>query len=191
MLFAANPAIFGFTTSFGEPISAKVYFDPKRLNPQEICAIINSPELKIKTENAETIQKIDFKAKITDDKFPMISATGFYQHMIPTVDDTFDKIKAFKPEDISIYEIAVTSINKNLADQLSSLQSHVLGDSAVVGFKTLYRNDSFFIQLPYSKSLATPADLYKLITRKKLTVMYSDGSTEEEDNHFTFSGTGK
>jgi len=189
-LLSANPAVYGFSTTFGEPVNAKIYFDPVKLSSSKIIAIIESPELKIGDGETENIQKLNFKVQYAEEKFPLINLQEFYMDMIPAMDDTFNKFSRYKSTDISVYEIILSSFNKEIADQLPYMESHLSNNNGIVGFKTCYTNEGVFIQISFVNSMTNTSDIFKLLTAPKLKVYFNDGSSEERDNPFKFEKEG-
>jgi len=183
-LLSANPDIYGFLTFFGEPVNAKVYFNPVKLDPSKIIAIIESSEIKVEDGKTESIQKLNFKVQYAEEKFPLINLQEFYMDLIPAMDDTFNKFNRYKSTDLSVYEILLSSFNKEIADQLPSLESHLSNDNGIVGFKTRYTKDGVYAQIIFVKSMTNTSDIFKLLTAPKLKVYFNDGSSEERDNPF-------
>lgn len=183
-LLSANPAVYGFSTTFGEPVNAKVYFNPVKLSLSKIIAIVESSEVRIKNENTESIQKLNFKVQYAEEKFALINLQGFYMDLIPAMDDTFNKFSRYKSTDLSVYEILLSSFNKEIADQLPSLESHLSDNNGIVGFKTRYTKDGVYVQIIFVKSMTNTSGIFKLLTAPKLKVYFNDGSSEERDNPF-------
>jgi polyferredoxin len=190
-LFEANTAIYGFSTVFGEPVNATVYFNPLKLNIAQILAIIESPELIIKKENTETKKKLNFKVSDADEKYTDISYEEFYNIMAPPVDDKFNKYESFSQEELAVYEIPILPFDKTTGENLTYLESHVSGDEGVVAMKSFFRNDTAYIHFTFVKAKTDVEKIYKRITDKKFTIYYSDGTSEEVDNVFSFRQKGK
>lgn len=190
-LLTANMAIYGFSTSFGEPVSAIVYFNPSKLSITQLIAIIESPELIIKNENTTSTKKLNFKVDDADGKYTMITFEDFYNSMVPRIDDTFNKYDSYSSEDLSVYEIPILPFNKSKSENLIYMESHASGDNGIVAMKSFFRNDTAFIRLTFVKSKTNAENIYKRITEKKFTIYYSDGTSEEVDNVFDFKNAGK
>jgi polyferredoxin len=183
-LLSANPAVYGFSTTFGEPVNLKVYFNPVKLSSSKIIAVIESPEIKIKDGKTESIQKNNFKIQYAEEKFTLINLQEFYTDLTPAMDDTFNKFSRYKSTDLSIYEILLSSFNKEIADQLPYLESHLSNNNGIVGFKTRYTKDGVYVQIIFVKSMTNTSDILKLLTAPKLKVYFDDGSSKERDNPF-------
>lgn len=190
-LLSVNTSIYGFSTSFGEPISASVYYNPSKLSITQLVAIIESPELIIKNESTETTKKLNFKVNDADKNYTLITYGDFYNSMIPRIDDTFNKYDSYSSEDLSVYEIPILPFNKTKSENLPYLESHASGDNGVVAMKSFFRNDTAFMDLTFVKSKTSAEKIYKRITEKKFTIYYSDGTSEEVDNVFCFKNAGR
>ncbi|NTW33061.1 MAG: 4Fe-4S binding protein, partial [Bacteroidetes bacterium] len=137
-LLSANPDIYAFSTTFGEPVNGKIYFNPQKLKISKIIKIIESPEIKIKDDETENIQKLNFKVKHANENPTIISLQDFFMDMIKPMDDKFNKFSTYKPNELSIYKINLPIFNKEISENLLFLESHLSNNDGIVGFKTIY-----------------------------------------------------
>lgn len=191
LLLANNTSIYGFSTEFGEPVNAKIYFDPLKINQSQIKAVIESPELKIPGDESPVTVKLNFKAVIVEEKYSETGLTDFYKIMFPPKDDSFNKFSSYKTCDMANYKIAFTSFNKELSEQLISLESHLSNNEGITRFRTVYMNDSVFAYITFVKAKTCPATVFRLINAAKLKIFYTDGASAEIDNPFSFPEEGR
>lgn len=190
-LLANNTAVYAFSTTYGEPINATVYFNCSDLSISQLVAIIESPEFIIKDGNTETKKELNFKVSDADAEYKVISYGDFYSSMIPDIDDTFNKYSTFSKKDLAVYEIPVLPLNNKSCENLMSLESHASGDEGIVAMKLLFRNDTLFADFTFVRSKTNAEKIYDLITEKKIKIYYSDNTSEETDNVFDFKVKGK
>jgi len=190
-LFTANPSIYAFSTSFGEPVNAVIYYNPEKLKMQDIIKIIESPELIMKEGDTETITPLNFKTGNSHSSDSLITRVEFYNIMLPPIDDKFNRYETYAQEDLSVFEIPVLPFGKTEGENLIYLESHASGDDGVVGMKSYFRNDTAFIQMTYAKSKTNPEKIFQRLTAKKFTIYYSDGTSEDVNNVYDFTVNGK
>lgn len=190
-LLSANPSVYGFSTSYGEPVSAKIYFDQAKLTTSKIIEIIQTPEITIKKKKGDVVQELNFKADYSGNKAATISTKEFYESMIKPMDDKFNKFENYKAAEFSVYEIPVSPLNQETIDQLSYLESHLSNDAGVVAFKTVFTDDNVFADITFVTTKTKPSAIYKLLNSPKFTIYYNDGTSEEVDNAFKFDKEGK
>lgn len=191
LLLSANTSICGFSTAFGEPVSAKIYFDPAKLTIEKIIEIIETPEITIKKKKGDAIQELNFKAESSGSKAATISTKDFFESMIKPMDDKFNKFENYKAEELSVYEISISPLNQETIDQLSYLESHLSNDEGVVAFKTGFTDDNVYADITFVTAKTKPSTIFKLLNSPKFTVYYSDGTSEEVDNTFKFEKEGE
>lgn len=190
LLLTANASIYGFSTSYGEPVSAKIYFDPSKLNTTKIVEIIQSPEITIKKQKGDVIQELNFKADYDGSKTISIKSMEFYKQLITPMDDKFNKFENYKTPELSVYEIPVSPLNQETIDQLAYLESHLSNDEGVVSFKTVFSDKNVLADITFVTAKTNPEKILKLLNSPKFTIHYDDGTSEEVDNSFKFEKEG-
>jgi len=190
-LLSSDSSIFGYTSSYGEPIHLKIYFNPDSLQPSEIMAIIETEEVKVPEGNNETIHKLDFEVQDEVVKPSYVNPQEFYEVMAPPMDDTFNNFENYKTSELAVYQVPVTLFNNDSFTQLGYLESQLSNDEGIVGFKTVYQKDSVFIEVTYVKDKTKPLSILKQMQAEKLKVYYNDSTSEDIDNLFKFVKQGK
>ncbi|MFH0866275.1 MAG: 4Fe-4S binding protein, partial [Bacteroidota bacterium] len=127
-LLTANPSIYAFSTSFGEPVNATVYFNTEKLTLSKIIEIIESPELILKGGEKETVKQLNFKVRDANTVDTVITGVEFFNIMIPPVNDKFNRYESYSQEELSVYEISVLPFGKTAGENLIFLESHASGD---------------------------------------------------------------
>jgi polyferredoxin len=188
-LLTANSDIYAFSTSFGEPVHALVYFNSEKLNSKQIVDIIESPEIILKDGETETIKQLNFKVSEFDKALTVITREDFYNIIYTPINDKFNKFESYASGSLSLYEIPVIPFGKTEGENLAYLESHVSGDNGVVAMKSFFRNDTAFIRMTFVKSMTDTEKIFQQLIAKKFTIYYSDGTSEEVDNVFNFQNT--
>ena len=185
-LLSANSDIYAFSTSFGEPINVKIYFNPEKLNLSKLIEIVESPEIKLIEVDNENVQKLNFKVTHTDQNVSSISLQKFSMDMILPMDDKFNKFSSYNETELNVFIKKLPLFNKEISEQLPFLESHLSNDEGIVGFKTDYYNTGVCLNITYVKSKTDTNAILKLLKAPELKVYYSDGSSEVKENTFIF-----
>lgn len=190
-ILAQVKGIYGFSTTFGEPVPAKIYFDAHKINPQEIKAAIEQKELTYSSRGKETTVEVNFEAHIVSDSLEQISAQEFAVKMFSPFNQAFNGYRKYKADEIGVYELPMPqAANPKLHRSFSYLVSHISTDDNVLRFQTLYKNGPF-ARISFVKGKVSPDSIYAALQKPMLTVHYSNGKTGQVKNPFKFPREGK
>ncbi len=178
--------IYGFTTEFGEPVVAKVYYSEGEISPEQIKKWIEKPEVTYASRGESITAVVNFSVAFMRDSISMVSQSEFYQSIFNPFNVTFNDYKDYQREELSIYQIEMPqATNSSLRRQYMSLVSHVSNDSNIVRFKTLYE-DKPYAQIYYVTDLVTENGIFNSLNSDTLTVHYRGGRIGKVVNPFKF-----
>jgi NAD-dependent dihydropyrimidine dehydrogenase PreA subunit len=185
-LLKQQKGIFGFTTSFGEPIDATIYCDPAKFSPEKLKALIETPEITLTNDGETSVEKLRFKVSSFESRMKKITATEFMEVLIPLFNSEFNGYEKYSEKELTVLEAEIKNFSNTMSEQLSYLVSHVSGDKYVVRVQTKYSGNKTFLCVTYVKGKTTEAAVKKAITAKEFDVMFSDGGKEKFANEFEF-----
>jgi Pyruvate/2-oxoacid:ferredoxin oxidoreductase delta subunit len=183
--------IYGFTTSFGEPVQADIYFDIRKLTPQQIKDIIEKPKVTYQQQGREITTPLRFKVASMEDKTARIARFDFIKKLFQPFNLTFNDYEKYPADQLAVYEIAMPqALEPGIRRNLNLLCSHVSTDSFVVRLETVYEAQSC-ARIYYVKDKTTPESIYQSLIQNMMNVHYSNGKTGLVKNPFTFNETGR
>ena len=189
--FKQAGSIYGFTTEFGEPVMAKLYYSPNEITPEQIKEWIEKPEVTYTSRGKKYTVSVNFSVSYLKDSVTTISTSEFYQALFNPFNMTFNDYKDYKKEHLAIYQIEMPqATNSALRRRFTSLVSHVSTDSFVVRFRTIY-NEKPYAQIFYVKNQVTEESILHALRQDTLTVHYRSGKTGQIVNPFKFPEAGK
>jgi len=190
-ILAQTKGIYGFSTTFGEPVPAKIYFDSLKVNPAQIKVAIEQPTLTYTSQGKENTVNLQFEAVIFTDSTSEITPREFVLSMFSAYNQAFNGYKKYKAEDLGIYQLPMPQAsNPRLRRHMTYLVSHISTDDNVVRFETAYE-DQPVARIYYVKDQVNPDSIYAASQKEMFTVHYSNGKTGQVKNPFRFPEQGK
>ncbi len=185
------PGIYGLATSFGEPVAAEVYFDPRANSAQGIRKIIEQPELVYRQGDREIRQPLTFRAALAAGSPARTDRAEFIRLFFQPFDMTFNDYENQEAGRLAVYEIDLPQAAEPGARRsLGLLASHLSTDESVVRLETVCRPLPR-VRIHFLKGKNGPDSLYQALCQEKLTVHYSDGDTGQVANPFRFPQPGR
>ena len=189
-ILAQTGGVYGFSTTFGEPVPATIYFDAQKTNPAEIKAAIESKELTYSSRGKETTVAVNFEAHILSDSLKQISPREFTVKMFAPFNQAFNGYRKYKADEIGVYELPMPqAANPKLRRSFSYLVSHISTDDNVLRFQTVYK-DAPYARISFVKGRIRPDSIYAALQKPMLTVHYRNGKTGQVKNPFKFPQKG-
>jgi len=190
-LLAQTKGVYGFTTHFGEPVLATIYYDPKVITPEEIKKVIEKPQLVYISRGKKTTVNLNFKVAFIQPEIKRLAASEFRHSMFKPIDLKFNDYKKYSKDQLAVFEIPFPQAgNPRLHRSITMLISHVSTDDYVVRFRTVLKKGKPVAQIFYVKDKTTPESIYTALNQKMLTVHYRNGKTGQVKNPFKFPQKG-
>ena len=191
-LLENSKGIFGFTTTYGEPVVTKIFFDSKKLNVEKIKQLLESKTVIFSENNQEFTENIEFSVDFIDDNVKSLSVVEFQKFMFNSFYEDINKGKDFYAQkDILIYEIHMPDAqNAKMNKWIPYIESHLSNDSCIVGY------EQKFTTIPIAKiyfraNCIDTLRLYNLLTMDSLIIKYDDGEIENIKNPYSFKTQGR
>lgn len=189
-ILSQTEGVFGLSTAWGEPVPAKVYFDPSQVTPDQIKKAIESPTLTYSSRGKEITVDLKFEAHILSDSLVTIDAHDFVVEMFPAHNQAFNKYKSYQKEELGIYRVYMPQAgNPRFKRSMTYLVSHISTSDNVVRFQTVYE-DRPYAHIYFVKGKIETDSIYADLNKAMLTVHYSNGKTGEVENPFKFPENG-
>ncbi len=189
-LLRSSEGIFGFETSYGEPVLTSVYYDKTLFNPDSLVALIESPEVTYVSRGKKVVQPLGFEVETNELVYSRVSRLEFVQRLFSPYRQGFNNFKQYTADQLSVYRIPMLqATNPSLKRQMQYLVSHISTNDDIVYFETVYE-DQPYAKVYFLKDKLTETELYHEISDDSLTVHYSDGRTSKVVNPFRFPDPG-
>ncbi len=190
-LLAQTGGIYGFTTEYGEPVKAMLYFNPDKISADEIKQVIEKDEVTYESRGKSYTVPLSFKVSSVADSTAALSKSDFMKRIFKPYNLTFNNYKDYDPEKIAVYELPMPqAINASLQRQMNLLVSHISGDTAIVRFETVY-DEQPMARVYYLEGQISPDSIFESLNAESLTVHYRDGKTGQVVNPFRFKEKGE
>ncbi len=189
-LLRQQKGVFGFSTRFGEPVKATIFFDSSAIQPSGLKQIIEQPTVTYRSRGKTYTKPIRFKVTDATDSLRFIKPQSFISSMFQPYNKIFNKYKTYRAQDLQIYQIAMPqALNPRFRRSMSLLVSHLSTDDFIVRFQTIYKERPY-ARIYFVRGKTDVEHIYRALTLPKLTVHYRGGKTGEVKNPFQFSEKG-
>ncbi len=190
-LLKQTDGIWGFSTEFGEPVLAQIYFDSAKVSPADIKRAVEQPELTYVSRGKAHTVGVNFKVNSMDDSLGVLPVKDFISRMFAPYNMAFNHYKSYKPEELAVYELPMPqAASPRFRRSLQMLVSHLSTDDNVVRFQTVY-TDKPYARIYYVTGKISPDSIYAALQKPTLTVHYRNGKTGKVKNPFKFPVPGK
>jgi len=190
-LLKQTKAVWGFSTEFGEPVLARIYFDSAKIAPADIKNIIEQPELTYVIRGKAHTVALHFKVRSMDDSIAVLPVKDFITRMFTPYNRAFNKYQSYKPEELAVYQLPMPQAAvPRLRRSLPMLVSHLSTNDHIVRFQTVYE-DKPYARIYYVAGKITPDSIYSALQKPLLTVHYRNGKIRKIKNPFRFPAPGK
>jgi len=190
-LLKSNKNIYGFTTHFGEPVKAAIYFNDSLLTIDDIKQLIEKPEITYISRGKKVTKYIDFKVVKYSDKVEIVSVKEFINNMFTPIKMVFNDYRRYKPDSLAVYKIYMPqALKPNIRRSTTMLVSHLSTNDFIVGFKTILE-DKPYAYITFVKNKVEPDSIFSALNKLYLTVHYRNGKTGKVKNPFRFPVKGE
>jgi polyferredoxin len=186
-----DKGVYGFETHFGEPVLARVYYDPLVTDPSGIREQIEKNEIKVeKGEFTETIE-LNFKVDGRGLNKGFIHPADYNKKIFRPYDRMFNGYRNYDEEELKMYvfpmpESAIPSMRRFL----NQLASHLSADEGIVRLSTRYLDEPSGIVF-YNSSITDLGKVRGALEKPFLTIFISDTETTEVENPFSIESEGR
>lgn len=191
LLMGQSNGVYGYTTEFGEPVSAKIYFDASVQTPEQLKTVVESREVSWDFRGDTQTEKLNFAVTSIGDTVDKIGRMDFLQILFdPYVIELNDL-----PEDtevqVDIYEIPMAeAMDTGLQRQMRFLCAHLAKNESLIRFETVL-TDKTYAQISFLAGQVEAQDILATLREPVMTFNWSDGDAAEIPNPFAFDVDGR
>ncbi len=176
--------IYAFETSFGEPVSVKIYCD-YGMDLEKLKASIETESIKLVSGGMEFEQELEFDVAAIERLKSYTTGIDLRKGLFMPFKRTFNKRSDYKNEELASFEMTFDTYPRN-KQMMQYMINHVgKANPYVVGMVT-YFNDEPTLRVFFVRKKTTAQEIVDKITEEKLFIQYENGITEELDNPYTF-----
>lgn len=191
-LLEQTDGIFGYTTSYGEPVITKIFYDGTKLNPAKIKQVLETETITFEANNQKFIENIEFSVDNISENVRTMSSNEFQHFMFNSFYENINKGRDYyEQEGILVYEISMPEAQNSEMDKwIPYIESHLSSDSCIVGYAQEF-TDMPVAKIYFRANCTDTIQLYKLLTVDSLIIKYDDGFIENIKNPYSFEKHGK
>lgn len=176
--------IYAFESSFGEPVSLKVYCDYD-MDPEDLKQSIETESIQLISGGREFEQELEFE--VSRIKRLKVYATGFdlRKGLFMPFKRAFNNRNQYKNDELASFEMTFEDYPRN-KQMMQYMINHVgKANQYVVGMITYFKTEPT-LRVYFVRGKTEPQTIVDKITEEKLFIQYDNGVTEELDNPYTF-----
>ncbi len=182
-----NPAIFGLSTNFGEPVLANIVFIPEKITINEIIELIEQDTYIKITKDGEVEVEVDFECEEDGKIIREVSYQTFRNEYFSKFDMKFNEYVSYTEEELQIFEIGFPMAER-MKSKLQYLTSHISFFDGTVRVRTVV-TDKPVLQVYFDSSKVTAKEIYDRILEPELKLFVgADKPPKVIKNVFKFSG---
>lgn len=182
-----NPGVFGMETYFGEPVHAKIYFDPALTNPTGLKSLIEAGSITYAEGEQMVTERTPFKVAYINPEINTIDTREYLQKTFRPFNRSTGDIDKYEESQISVYEMPFAeAIRQDKQRWFIFLFSHLTADDGVVRMSVQWADDSPMLSIYYVTDLTNSGNIKTMLAKPNLTVTYADGTTKEFPNPYSF-----
>lgn len=176
--------VYAFESSFGEPVSLKIYCD-YNLDIDELKASIETESIQLVSGGREFEQELEFEVSRIERL--KVYSTGFdlRKGLFMPFKRAFNNRNQYKNDELASFELTFDEYPRN--KQMMHFMMNHLGKANpyVVGLVTYFKTEPT-LRVYFVKGKTEPQTIVDKLTEEKLFIQYENGVTEEIDNPYTF-----
>jgi polyferredoxin len=182
-----NPGVFGMETYFGEPVHAKIYFDPDLANPAEIKVLIEAGSITYGEGDQKVTERTPFKVEYIEPELATIDTREYLQKTFKPFNRSTGDYDNYEESAISMYERPFPeAIRQDKQRWFIFLFSHLTADDGIVRMSVQWADDAPKLSIYYVNEITNTESIHKMLVQENLTVHYADGSTRDFPNPYAF-----
>jgi copper chaperone CopZ len=186
-----DEGVYGFETSYGEPVHATIYYDPAKTNPEKMKQQIEKEEITVqKPAGAETLE-LNFEVEGKGESKGTINIADYKKQIFRPYDRLFNGYNKYEKENLKMLifpmpEAAVASMRR----YFGSLSSHLSADNGIVRLSTRFLDVPSGI-IYFDPSQTNEENIKAALVKPQLTVFTSETETKDMENPFKINPDGK
>ncbi|MDW7679495.1 MAG: 4Fe-4S binding protein [bacterium] len=186
LALSQNRFIYGVETYFGEPVTARIYFNSDSTSIAEIRREIETRRLEYEINGQLQVVELNFRCEGSGNMLTPISVAEFNRLMFEGFDLTFNDYDEFAASQLRIYEIGMPdAIDPAVADDLLYLVSGLSAEDGVVRFQTML-TDRPVARIYFAPTKTDSAKISQILFASTISYFIDENTTATIDNFFSF-----
>lgn len=185
-----NEGIYGFETSFGEPVHATIYYDPSVTNQAAILKEIEKDTVTAVKPTGNELISLNFETENSGVKKGFIDVDSYRKQIFRTYDRMFNDYQTYDKSKLAVFvfpfpESGIAKFRR----YFGSLSSHLSADDGIVRLSTRY-TDKPTGYVFFDPGQTSAEKIKEALSKTTLTVFTSSTETREMENPFHIKAEG-
>jgi len=182
-----NPGIYGMETYFGEPVHARIYYDPAKTDPAGLKAIIEKGSVTYAEGEKMVTEKTPFKVHYIEPETQYVETREYLRKTFRPFNRSTGDIGNYSEGELAVYELPFPeAIRQDKQRWFIFLFSHLTDNEGVVRMGVEWQDEAPVLRITYVEALTNPDEIHRMLVLPYLTVHYGDGSTRDFPNPYSF-----
>jgi len=186
-----DAGVYGFETHYGEPVTANIFYDAAKTNPEKLIAQIQKEFVMAKKPKAIEKVELDFKVAGKGLNKEYLTLADYKKRIFRPYDRKFNDYKEYTKEQLSVFIFPMPEAGvPTLRRFFGSLSSHLSADEGIVRLSTRYtESPSAFVYFAESKT--NVEKIKQALVKPMLTIFVTEKETKDMVNPFHIKPEGK
>jgi polyferredoxin len=181
-----NKFVFGMETFYGEPVTAKIYFDSDSTFIKDIKEVIHQKQYAEQIDGEQVITEIDFLCESEGKIIGEIDAAKFRNLMFESYDLEFNDYETTGIQKINIFEIGMPNADDaEIVENLPYLVSSLSSENGILRVRTNL-TDRYVLQIFFNKEKLHPEKIERILFADTLTYFVDENTVGTVANQFQF-----
>ncbi|MCG8581729.1 MAG: 4Fe-4S binding protein [Bacteroidales bacterium] len=176
--------IYAFESSFGEPVTLRMYCDYD-IDLESLKESIETESIPLISGGKEFTQELEFEVSSIDRLKEFAYGINVRQYMFMPFKRAFNDRSKYKNNELASFEMVFDEYPRN-KQMMDFMINHVgKAQPYVVGMVTYFKTEPT-LRVFFVRGKAEPQEIVDRITEEKFKITYDNGVVEEFDNPYTF-----
>jgi polyferredoxin len=186
-LLRKDKGILAFSTQFGEPVLATIYYNAAHTDESKIKAALTLKSLVLGEGKEQTTIETSFVVNEIGKTNGQIPLHEFFAMFIPVTDVEFNNYDSYPDDKMFIYELPFGEASDPAMQKwIPFLVSHASNDDGIVRIQTAFTESGPVIKIWFVGSLTSVEKINSNLKAAEFIVHYPDKSVKKVKNPFKF-----
>lgn len=186
-LLTQNPGVFGMETSFGEPVEAKIIYDPELADPDKLKMLIEQKSITYTSGDQTVKEKTSYQVAYINPEIEKIATHEYLQKAFNPYNRAFNDYDSYNVEQLRIYTLPFAeAMRQDKQRWFAFLMSHLSDNKNIVRMAVQWQDTAPVLQIYYVSEMVSPKEIHSMLVKPNLTVHYADGSSRDIVNPYSF-----
>jgi polyferredoxin len=191
LLMQQSDGVFGYSTEFGEPVLARIYYDAALQTPEQLKTTIESPKVTWEFRGLMQSEKLKFSVPWVSDTVERIETMAFLRTLFIPFTQELNDLPPGDEAGLVVYRIPMEqAMRSSMQRQMRFLGAHLSKNEALIGFETVL-TDRPYARISFLTGRTTAEEIWQGLTAPVMTFEWSNGEAAEIPNPFKFEIQGE